>query len=182
FAIVKRPSDGLLANLYEFPNCRGWLGKEAAEDYLAKKGYLVLEIRPLPESKHVFSHLTWRMHAYAVKIAYLPSNGQFVARKEDTLRPTDVQFSARQEDSLMPTDVQFATKQEDFSLQTDVQFAAKQKASSLLTDGLLAAGQEDDDAGNGDWIFAGPKEIQSHYPVPSAFAKYMECMAELSGA
>ena len=107
FAIAKRPADGLLANLYEFPNCRGWLTEAEASDYLAEKGCRLPETRPLPESRHVFSHLTWRMHAYAVRLTSL--------------------------------------------------------------------------AENGDWIFVEPDEIQKRYPVPSAFAKYIACMAELAG-
>lgn len=68
FALAKRPAEGLLANLYEFPNCGGWLSPDETETYLADRGFLVLDVKPLPESKHMFSHLTWRMCAYAVDV------------------------------------------------------------------------------------------------------------------
>lgn len=86
FALAKRPPEGLLANLYEFPSCGGWLDPDEVKTYFADRGFQILDVKPLPESKHVFSHLTWRMCAYAVDIA---SRGSF--RNWIFVKPCDIQ-------------------------------------------------------------------------------------------
>ncbi|MDO5135449.1 MAG: A/G-specific adenine glycosylase [Eubacteriales bacterium] len=70
-AIRKRPSKGLLAGLYELPNVEGHLGEEAAVRYARELGLDPLYIRPLPEAKHVFSHVEWRMIGYLIRVASL---------------------------------------------------------------------------------------------------------------
>lgn len=63
FAIRKRPSTGLLANLWELPNVQGALTpEEAAALY---KG----EITPLPAATHVFTHVVWEMTGYFVRLS-----------------------------------------------------------------------------------------------------------------
>jgi A/G-specific adenine glycosylase len=67
-ALHKRPSKGLLAGLYELPNCPGKLMQEEALQYLKACGLKPLRIRPLAEAKHVFSHVEWYMRGYTVLI------------------------------------------------------------------------------------------------------------------
>lgn len=66
YAIEKRPSTGLLAGLYEFPNLEGSLNGEQLADYLIHAGETSFTAEPLPPSKHVFSHVEWRMTAYHI--------------------------------------------------------------------------------------------------------------------
>ena len=66
-ALAKRPAKGLLAGLYEFPNTAGWLSQEEALDYVQKLGFSALQIRPLPEAKHIFTHREWHMTGYEIR-------------------------------------------------------------------------------------------------------------------
>ena len=68
-AIRKRPPKGLLAGVYEFPNLAGRLTSTAAREFAADLGFRVESVRPLPDAKHVFSHVTWKMAGYEIRIA-----------------------------------------------------------------------------------------------------------------
>jgi len=70
-AIRKRPSKGLLAGLYELPNYPGHLTEEEILEQMRQYGLVTLRIQPLPQSKHIFSHVEWRMKGYAIKVAAL---------------------------------------------------------------------------------------------------------------
>jgi A/G-specific adenine glycosylase len=67
-AIRKRPARGLLAGLYELPNSKGHLTQEEALAQVQKWGFSPIRIRPLPEAKHIFSHVEWRMIGYMVLV------------------------------------------------------------------------------------------------------------------
>lgn len=54
-ALRKRPKNGLLADLWEFPN---FLDGEQPETAL---GIALQHVKPLPAAKHVFTHLEWHM-------------------------------------------------------------------------------------------------------------------------
>lgn len=54
-ALKKRPSAGLLAGMWEFPN---FLAEEDAEQ---KLGVTLQRQEPLPAAKHVFTHLEWKL-------------------------------------------------------------------------------------------------------------------------
>ncbi|HIU74605.1 MAG TPA: A/G-specific adenine glycosylase [Candidatus Pelethocola excrementipullorum] len=70
-AIQKRPKKGLLAGLYEFPNLEGHLTEEEVLEQVEGYGLTSLRIQPLPNSKHIFSHVEWHMIGYAVRVAAL---------------------------------------------------------------------------------------------------------------
>lgn len=72
-AIRKRPDKGLLAGLYEFPNLEGHLSEEQVLEKVKAYGLTPLRIQPLPKSKHIFSHVEWRMIGYAVHVSALDS-------------------------------------------------------------------------------------------------------------
>lgn len=65
----KRPSRGLLAGLYEFPNLLGHLERQEVLDWVEEAGFLPLHIQPLESARHIFSHVEWRMIGYAVRVA-----------------------------------------------------------------------------------------------------------------
>ncbi|MCD7956909.1 MAG: A/G-specific adenine glycosylase [Lachnospiraceae bacterium] len=67
-AICRRPSKGLLAGLYELPNQEGHLTWEEALASAAAEGFSPLRVRPLPEAKHIFSHVEWQMTGYFVLV------------------------------------------------------------------------------------------------------------------
>ena len=67
-ALHKRSARGLLAGLYELPNCPGKLSQEDALDYVKKLGYAPVRILPLADAKHIFSHVEWHMKGYTVLI------------------------------------------------------------------------------------------------------------------
>lgn len=65
--IRKRPAKGLLAGLYELPAAEGHLSQTDALVYVEEQGFEPLYIERLPDSKHIFSHLEWRMKGYLVR-------------------------------------------------------------------------------------------------------------------
>lgn len=67
-ALHKRPAKGLLAGLYELPNCEQKLNQEEALQYVESLGYRPIRIVPLAEAKHIFSHVEWHMKGYVVLI------------------------------------------------------------------------------------------------------------------
>ncbi len=64
--IRRRPSKGLLAGLYELPNFEGHLSVSEALSEAGKIGLFALRILPLPDERHVFSHVEWHMQGYLV--------------------------------------------------------------------------------------------------------------------
>ena len=64
--IRKRPERGLLAGLWELPGLEGHLTQRQILDAVSGMGIRPLRITPLPESKHIFSHVEWHMHGYLI--------------------------------------------------------------------------------------------------------------------
>ena len=69
-AIRKRREDGLLASLYEFVNVPGQLSAEEAGALLDQEA----RPEPLPEAKHIFSHVEWHMGGYFVSLKEMPES------------------------------------------------------------------------------------------------------------
>jgi A/G-specific adenine glycosylase len=73
FLIHKRPNDGLLANLWEFPNTEIHLTFKNEKNHLIKylqEQYAVDTVldESIGQIDHVFSHLEWNIHVYKGKI------------------------------------------------------------------------------------------------------------------
>lgn len=86
-ALKKRPEKGLLAGMYEFPWIEGNLSEKEVLNYLKGIGLSVLHIKPLAESKHIFTHKEWHMTGYAVRVDELAEKNKdneliFVDRKD----------------------------------------------------------------------------------------------------
>ena len=78
-AVQKRPSRGLLANLWEFPWVKGQLTFRQAEEFVPHG-----TVAFLGEAEHLFSHLEWHMRAYAFKGEELcPPDGVVWAGREE---------------------------------------------------------------------------------------------------
>lgn len=73
-AIRKRPPKGLLAGLYELVNFEGHLDEQQVLERMNEYQLTTLRILPLEQSKHIFSHVEWRMIGYVVKVAALEGN------------------------------------------------------------------------------------------------------------
>ncbi len=67
-AVGKRPDTGLLAGLYEFPSLPGHVSEEEAVKEVEAHNMTALRIRPLPPAKHLFSHVTWEMSGYEIRV------------------------------------------------------------------------------------------------------------------
>lgn len=77
-ALRKRPDQGLLAGMYEFPSIEGKQNEKAVIAYLKKAGVAPVRIQKLEPAKHIFSHKEWHMTGYAVRVDELAGMGEYV--------------------------------------------------------------------------------------------------------
>lgn len=75
-AIQKRPSKGLLAGLYEFPNQEGHVTMEEVTAYSKKIGLMPVRIKKLEDAKHIFSHIEWHMSGYEIVVDELEKTNE----------------------------------------------------------------------------------------------------------
>lgn len=64
--LKRRPETGLLAGLYELPGTEGHLTEEEAARYWESLLPFRVKVHPLPDGKHIFSHIEWHMKAYEI--------------------------------------------------------------------------------------------------------------------
>ena len=67
YAVCKRPSTGLLAKLWEFPNTQSRLTEEEAFSYLGSLGLSPIAVTPCGDAVHIFTHIEWHMTGYAAE-------------------------------------------------------------------------------------------------------------------
>lgn len=83
-AIVKRPSTGLLANMWQFPMVPiNEVGKDHIEHWVyGEYGIKVLLNKKVGKLKHVFSHLIWQLEVYHAELAQIEKKEriQFVTK------------------------------------------------------------------------------------------------------
>ena len=72
-ALRKRPAEGLLGGLYEFPCLEGHATEEEVAAHLTGSGLSVGRIQKLSVAKHLFSHIEWRMVGYGVELTEPPA-------------------------------------------------------------------------------------------------------------
>lgn len=85
-AVEKRGAQGLLAGMYQLPNTEGYAGEAEIADMLRRQGLTPLEIQPLGEAKHVFTHIEWMMRGVRVRVA--EPGGGYLWTTEDGLKST----------------------------------------------------------------------------------------------
>ena len=68
YALQKRPSKGLLAGLWQFPNVPGTLNVEQALCIVEEMGIVPREIIRTVERKHIFTHIEWHMCGIFVEV------------------------------------------------------------------------------------------------------------------
>lgn len=85
FAVQKREKNGLLAGLFELPNCEGHKTPDEVAAWLQEKG-IVGSVVPKPTNKkHIFSHIEWQMRCYTVWCEDLHPDFTWVTAEESTL-------------------------------------------------------------------------------------------------
>ncbi len=77
-ALNKRPSEGLLAGMYEFPSIEGHQEEKKVIAYLKRLGVMPLRIRRLEPAKHIFTHKEWHMTGYYIRVDDLTGMGEYV--------------------------------------------------------------------------------------------------------
>ena len=83
FLLRKRPK-GLLGGLYEFCAVEGYAAPAALCRQMENLGFGSAKILSrLPDSKHVFTHLIWRMQGYHMKVTSIPEG--YIAVSPDDL-------------------------------------------------------------------------------------------------
>lgn len=84
--LEKRPSGGLLANLWEFKNLEKSLTGQMLSAYLKEKNVVPLEIIDWGVHYHLFTHIRWNMHGYLVTLENMTTlgDGQWLERKDIT--------------------------------------------------------------------------------------------------
>lgn len=81
-ALRRRPEKGLLAGLWELPNLPGNLSREEAREALFKWGAELSDLEKLPDSRHIFTHIEWRMTGWAGETAQLSPEFVWAAGEE----------------------------------------------------------------------------------------------------
>lgn len=71
FALQKRPKTGLLAGLWQFPNCEEKLEFSAALAQVERMGLIPREIYRQVERKHIFTHIQWEMRGIYLEVSSL---------------------------------------------------------------------------------------------------------------
>lgn len=66
-ALRRRDGKGLLSGMWELPNTEGHCGRAAVKQRLSDCGITAGEISALPDKKHIFTHIEWRMRCFAVR-------------------------------------------------------------------------------------------------------------------
>ena len=81
-AIEKRPPNGLLSGLYQFPNMDGFHSIENLQDKLRAQDIVFTKIRFHKRAKHIFTHIEWQMKSYVVEVTEQSNNFLWVSRAE----------------------------------------------------------------------------------------------------
>ena len=69
----KRPDDGLLAGLWEFPHKEGLLSRDEIISLLKERGISFQKLQTLKPAKHIFTHIEWQMTGYLIRCDVLPA-------------------------------------------------------------------------------------------------------------
>ena len=69
FALEKRPNQGLLAGLWQFPNVSGKLDTNEALAAVVTMGLVPREVYRETEKKHIFTHIQWNMRGIYLEVS-----------------------------------------------------------------------------------------------------------------
>ena len=82
FALRKRPKEGLLAGLWEFPNAPAHQSCEEAKQTLASMGVTPSSLFSCGEATHIFTHITWNMTGIAAVCEEMSDQFSWFTREE----------------------------------------------------------------------------------------------------
>lgn len=82
FALEKRPEQGLLAGLWQFPNVPGHLDTAQALEAVEGMGLRPREILREVEKKHIFTHIQWNMKGIYLEITQTGGGFQWFTEEE----------------------------------------------------------------------------------------------------
>ena len=82
YALRKRPEEGLLAGLWEFPNVMDKLETEASLACAETLGLRPREIYRQVERKHIFTHIRWEMRGIYIEVAELAGDFTWLTAQE----------------------------------------------------------------------------------------------------
>lgn len=68
FGIARRPSQGLLADLWEFPSLEGHRTLPQIQSFLEERGTDIRQICQMKSGRHIFSHVEWHMRGYHIQL------------------------------------------------------------------------------------------------------------------
>ena len=68
YAVEKRPDTGLLAGLWQFPNCHGHLEPQAALNAAASMGLHPRTLHRQVNRRHIFTHVEWEMVGFYLEV------------------------------------------------------------------------------------------------------------------
>jgi len=69
YALEKRNESGLLAGLWQFPNCSGKMEMTEAVECLAGMGIQVRDLKRRVERNHIFTHVEWNMAGIYIEVS-----------------------------------------------------------------------------------------------------------------
>jgi A/G-specific adenine glycosylase len=82
FAICKRDEKGLLAGLWAFPNCAGWLNVAQARKLAETWGAKPTAVIKNADKTHVFTHIEWKMRFRLILCDEQPPEFKWVSMAE----------------------------------------------------------------------------------------------------
>lgn len=82
YAIEKRPNQGLLAGLWQFPNISGHKDTAEALASTAVMGLKPRDIRKEIYRKHIFTHIIWNMKGIYLEVAECSGNFRWLTEEE----------------------------------------------------------------------------------------------------
>ena len=85
-AVAKRGDKGLLAGLFELPNTEGFLSESEMRAFAEKQGLAVKNIAFIKDTKHIFTHIEWKLKVYELKVEN--KNDSYLWCTEAQLRDT----------------------------------------------------------------------------------------------
>jgi len=91
YALQKRPGTGLLAGLWQFPNCPGKLNMEEALAQVERMGLAPREVFRQVERRHIFTHIQWEMNGIYMEVAAPEDGFQWLTAeqiRQETALPT----------------------------------------------------------------------------------------------
>lgn len=85
-ALRRRPEQGLLAGLWEFPNVEGTLEEDGAAAQLARWGLSPAAWMQQLEGRHIFTHVEWWMRCYVLRVKGTLPEGFFWTDRAELAR------------------------------------------------------------------------------------------------